>query len=151
MFSLIALLTACSGCGGHGAPTAALRRSDAAPLIALARRIEHEGGCAQRRDIALLRRRTAELVDARRVPNELQHSLVRGVDTLVADAPLCVPAVPAATTTTAGTTTAPNVRTPPPPSAPPHGHEHHGPHHGPKHPKPEHDHGHGHGQDENQQ
>jgi len=91
-----------------------LARADAAQLTTLARRIPGEGACAQRRDIALLRGRTIVLVDARRVPPSLAGTLMRGVDALVADSPLCVTAVPATAT-----------KPPSPPKKHEHGHEHH--------------------------
>jgi hypothetical protein len=97
----------------------ALARADVAPLVALAHRIQHEGPCAQRRDIALLEQRAVHLVNSGRVPGELQDPLLSGVNALSADRPLCPPAVQPAATTTVG---------PPPPR--PHGHGHE------KHPKP---------------
>jgi hypothetical protein len=92
----------------------------------LAQRIAKEEPCAQRRDIARLQRRAIALVNAQRVPAELEDSLMSGVNALAADVRPCVPAVPPAPT-------------PPPPPPAQHGH---GP--GPKH---HHDHGHGHGKD----
>lgn len=113
-------LTVCSAltaCGAGEAKQPALSRGDAAQLTALANRIAGEGACAQRRDIDVLRRRVIVLVDARRVPPRLSGALMRGVDSLVADSPLCVSAVPPTA--------------PPPPKKHDHGDQHH--------------HGHGHG------
>lgn len=115
----VAAALAAAGCGG-GRGTPRLERSDAAPLIALAHRIPHEGACAQARDIALLRRRAIALVNARRVPAELQEPMMSGVTALGADAPVCLAKVsPAA---------------PSPPPTPPHQRK----------PEPHHEHGHGH-------
>ena len=111
-------LTACSSKQSAGP---ALARVDARPLVVLANRISGESACAQRRDIHLLQQRTLNLVNARRVPPELQDTLMSGVNALAADAPPCVPAVPVQTT-------------PSPPPAPP-VHDHH----------PHDKHGHGHG------
>lgn len=113
------MLTACSG--SPKAPT--LARADAQPLAALATRISHEGACAQRRDIQTLQQRAVSLVNARRVPEDLQEPLMSGVSALTADTPPCVPPVP--------------VQKTPPPAPKPHGH------HG--HPHGHHGHGHGEG------
>jgi hypothetical protein len=84
--------------------------------VTIARRIAGEGACAQRRDIGLLRRQTMVLVSSHRVPPALAGRLMRGVNSLVADTPLCVTAVPA-----------PKPKPPPPPKKHDHGHEqHHG-------------------------
>jgi hypothetical protein len=76
------------------------------------------------------------LVNARRVPPELQESLLSAVNALVADQPTCLPAVPAASTTTRETPAAPRPWKPHRPPAfrphPGHGHDH------------GHDHGRGH-------
>lgn len=126
--SRAAWLTACSavllaGCGGGGP---ALDRRDAASLIALAHRVPGEGACAQSRDIRVLRQRAIALVNAGRVPAELQEPLMSGVSALAEQMPICLPTVPAST--------------PSPPSSPsPHargkGQEKHG-------------HGHGHGKED---
>jgi hypothetical protein len=110
------LLTACSACGSHPAQPPTLARADAQPLIALAQRIAGENACAQQRDIPLLQHQAIALVNARRVPPELQDTFVSGVNALAADTPPCVPPVP--------------IAIPAPP--PPHGHEKHdhGKHHG---------------------
>jgi hypothetical protein len=131
MLSLLVSLTACSACGGHKAAAPALDRADARPLAALAQRIAGEGACAQRRDIQALQRRTLSLVNAGRVPAQLEDTLVSGVNGLTADTPPCVPAVPA-TTVSAPTPAAPRPHD--------HGHE---PHHDHGH-GPGHHHGHGH-------
>jgi hypothetical protein len=94
---LVVSLTACSalaGCGNTGHQSIA--RTDAAPLAALARKIAGEGPCAQRTDIATLRQRAYALVATRSIPSSLADSFVSGVNTLAADAPPCVPAVPPA-------------------------------------------------------
>jgi hypothetical protein len=111
------LLTACSACGSQRAQPPTLARADAQPLIVLAQRIAGEGACAQQRDIPLLQHRAIALVNARRVPPELQDTFISGVNALAADTPPCVPPVPVAT---------------PAPPPPPHGHEkhHHEKHHG---------------------
>jgi hypothetical protein len=85
---------------------------DARPLVALANRISNERACAQRRDIRLLQQRAVNLVNARRVPTDLQDPLMSGVNALAADTPPCVPAVPVQPTP------------PPAPAPPPHGHDH---------------------------
>jgi hypothetical protein len=116
-------LTACSGSGRQPA----IARADAAPLAALATRIAGEGACAQRRDIATLQQRAVSLVNARRVPAQLQEQLLSGVNALAADAPPCIPSVPVETTP---------VSPPPKPKPRPHGHApppHHGHDHGPGH------------------
>jgi len=76
-----------AGCGGGGAPR--LAHADAAPLIALAHRIAHEPSCAQAHDIARLRKRAIALVNAHRVPDELQEPMMSGVAALAAEAPRC--------------------------------------------------------------
>ena len=95
---------ALAGCGGGGGGPH-LSRPDAAPLIRLADRIAHEAPCAQARDIRALSRLRTTLINARKVPPELQDPLSSGVNALDALTPPCLPAVPAATVTT--TTTAP--------------------------------------------
>jgi len=112
-----------AGCGGD---RPRLARADAAPLIALSKRIASEGRCAQARDIRALHRRTIALVDARRVPSRLQQTLISGVDQLASQAPVCVPRV------------VPVAVEPVAPSRPSPRHEHEKPKHHGKH------HGHGH-------
>jgi hypothetical protein len=84
-------LTACSalvaGCGASHGPK--LAHADGAALIALARRISGEDACAQRRDIARLRSRAIALVNAGRVPAELQEPLISAVGALAALQPAC--------------------------------------------------------------
>jgi hypothetical protein len=109
-----------------------MARADVAPLIRLADRISHEGPCAQARDIGLLHREHAVLVGARRIPRELAGSLSAGVDALVAQMPVCVPAV-------ARSVPAPPPPPPPPPPQPEERKAEHGHGHG--------EHGHGHGHD----
>jgi hypothetical protein len=120
------LVLACAvvgGCGGQSAEQR-LSRADAAPLIALADRIAHEGPCAQARDIRALSTRRLALANAHRIPDRLAASLSAGVQALVVETPACLPAVPAATV-------------PSPPAAEPDD--------GRLEPEPEHKHGHGHG------
>jgi hypothetical protein len=103
----IALLAAAAvllaGCGGGGGPH--LARQDAAQLIALADRISREAPCAQARDIRALSALTISLINADKVPAELQEPLSSGANALVAQTPACRPSVPAATVTP--TTTVP--------------------------------------------
>jgi hypothetical protein len=132
-----ALLLVAAGCGS-GASRPRLDHADAAALIALSGRIAGEGACAQARDIPKLKTRAFALVNARRVPAELQEPLISGVNALVAEQPVCLPSVPASATTPAVTAPAPPAAKPKPHGHPPH--PHHEPHdhdHGP--------HGHGHG------
>ena len=93
-----------------------MARQDAAPLITLADRIAREAPCAQARDIRALDAHRIVLVNAHRIPPALQESLSSGVNALVAQIPVCLPPVPAATVA--------------PPIAPEHGkkprHDHHG-------------------------
>ena len=81
---------ALAGCGGGDRPH--LARADAAPLIALSKRIASEGRCAQARDIRALRQRTVALVNARRVPGGLRgESAQRRQPARLPDAGLCPP------------------------------------------------------------
>jgi hypothetical protein len=77
-----------AGCGGDRPH---LARADAAPLIALSKRIAHEDRCGQARDIPKLQARTIALVNARRVPATLQETLLSGVNQLASQAPVCLP------------------------------------------------------------
>jgi hypothetical protein len=115
-----AALAGCGGGSGDAGPR--LARADAAPLIALAHRIGHEGACAQARDIRALARRANRLVASRRVPGALAAPLDAGVRALTRQAPACVPRVAPA----------------PAPAAPP-----------PPRPRKPHGHGHGHGEGDN--
>jgi hypothetical protein len=111
-----AALAGCGGGSGDAGPR--LARADAAPLIALAHRIGHEGACAQARDIRELGSRAIALVNAQKVPAELTESLMSGVNALAEQTPPCVPPVKPA---------------PPQPTPPPakhHGHDDHGKHRG---------------------
>jgi hypothetical protein len=116
-----------AGCGGGDAPT--LARSDAAPLIALSKRIPGEDRCAQARDIRALHTRAVALVNARRVPAKLQETLISGVNQLAAQAPVCVPHV----SPVAIEPTAPTVTVPDPVPRRGHGHGHKPKHHGKSH------------------
>jgi hypothetical protein len=127
-----AVLLVAAGCGS-GASQPRLEHADAAALIDLTGRIAGEGACAQARDIPKLKSRAIALVNDRRVPDELQEPLISGVNALVAEQPVCLPSVPASSTTPAVTAPVPPAAKPKPKR--PHGHGH--PH--PKH------HGHGHG------
>jgi hypothetical protein len=120
---LAASLTACSaiavGCGSSGGPK--LERADGSELIALAHQIAGEGACAQARDIPRLRAKAVALVNAGKVPAELQEPLLSAVNALGAEQPLCLPTV---------TTTKPTP-TPSPPGREKHrGHGKHGKKHG---------------------
>lgn len=88
-------LTVCSalaaGCGSDSGPK--LGHADGAALIALAHRIAGEGACAQAQDIPRLHARTIALVNAGRVPAELQEPLMSAVGALAAQQPLCLPTV----------------------------------------------------------
>jgi hypothetical protein len=80
------LLTACSallvvGCGGKSVPK--LAHADAAPLIALAHRIAHEGNRGQARDIPRLQSRVIALINTGRVPADLQEPLSSAANGLV--------------------------------------------------------------------
>jgi hypothetical protein len=76
-----------------------MARQDAAPLIQLTDKISREGACAQARDIRALSVLRTKLVNAHKVPSALQEPLSSGVNALVVQTPLCLPAVPAATVT----------------------------------------------------
>jgi hypothetical protein len=88
-------LTACSaivaGCGSTKG--AKLEHADGAALIALSHRIAGEGPCAQARDIPRLRTKAIALVNAGKVPAELQEPLMSAVGALGAEQPLCLPTV----------------------------------------------------------
>jgi len=132
MLALLPLvLLALAGCGGDGG-TRLMARTDAAPLIRLADRIAHEGPCAQARDIRRLDHRSAALVTSRRIPPALAGSLSAGVDSLVEQMPVCLPAV------ARSTPAPPPAQAPPPPEAGEDKHDKHDRGHG---------HGQGHGQD----
>jgi hypothetical protein len=119
--ALAAATVALAGCGGAAQRTGPhLARADAAPLIALAHRIGHEGACAQARDIRKLTSQAVALVNARKVPAELAETFMSGVNALAEQTPPCLPPV----------TTTPAQKSPKPPPKP-HGHDHgHGKHHG---------------------
>ena len=112
MLSRAAWLTACSaallaGCGG-GTPK--LHRADGVSLAALAHRVPGEGACAQARDIRALRRRAIALVNAGRVPAELQEPLMSGVAALADQMPVCLRKVPASAPAPPPPTPAPSAR-----------------------------------------
>ncbi|HET7449563.1 MAG TPA: hypothetical protein VFJ78_03125 [Gaiellaceae bacterium] len=87
--SLAVSLTVCSalvaGCGSTGGPK--LEHSDGAALIRLAHRIGGEPRPARARDIARLQARAIALVNARRVPTDLQEPLLSAVNALAAGRP----------------------------------------------------------------
>jgi hypothetical protein len=74
-----------------------MARTDAAPLITLADKITHEGSCAQARDIRRLGALRIRLIQAHKIPPALQEPLSSGVNALVAQTPVCLPPVAAAT------------------------------------------------------
>jgi hypothetical protein len=84
-------LTVCSGfaagCGSTAGPR--LTHTDGTRLIELAQRIAAEGACAQARDIPRLRNRAVALVNAHRVPDELQEPLMSAIGALGAQEPKC--------------------------------------------------------------
>jgi hypothetical protein len=71
------------------------------------------------------------LVNARRVPEQLQDTLMSGVNALAADAPPCIPTVPVQTTP-APPTPRPSPHPKPHPRPRPHPHPHPHPPHGPR-------------------
>lgn len=116
-----------AGCGSATRPQ--LEHADAAGLSALAGRIASEGACAQVQDIPKLHARAVALVNARRVPQSLQEPLLSAVNALAAEQPVCLPSVPASSTTPTVTTPAPPFVHPRPPGHwpwPQHGHRGHG-------------------------
>ena len=80
--SLIVSLTVCSalvaGCGSDNRPK--LEHADGASLISLAHRIAGEGAAGRARDVPMLRDRTIALINARRVPANLQEPLLSMVN-----------------------------------------------------------------------
>jgi hypothetical protein len=82
--SLAVSLTVCSalvaGCGSSGGPK--LEHADGAALLSLTHRIATEGARGQARDIPRLRNRTIALINARKVPAELQEPLLSLVNAL---------------------------------------------------------------------
>lgn len=89
----VALLVGAVFLVGCGSSEPRLARTDAQPLIALARRIAHEGACAQVRDIVALQKQSLRLVNAGRVPAKLQEPFLSGVNALGEQKPACVPKV----------------------------------------------------------
>jgi hypothetical protein len=67
-----------AGCGSNNGPK--LERGDGAALIALAHRIAGEGARGRSRDIPRLRNRAIDLINARKVPAELQEPLLSMVN-----------------------------------------------------------------------
>jgi hypothetical protein len=80
--SLAVSLTVCSalvaGCGSDGGPK--LEHADGAALISLVHRIAGEGAAGRARDISRLRDRTIALINAKKVPAELQEPLLSKVN-----------------------------------------------------------------------
>jgi hypothetical protein len=153
---LLASLSASSllaGCGGGSQPPPRLSRVDAAPLVAIARRVVRDAprdGCAARSEIAALRARTRALVASGRVPLRLRAPLLAGVAAVAADAPACRPPQPQSQQQSqpSPAPAAPVTATPSPPSPRGRGHPHEHRGHGEGHGKAkEHGHGHGHGHD----
>ena len=87
--SLAVSITVCSalvtGCGSHGGPK--LDHADGAALAVLAHRIAGEPRSARARDIARLQARAIALVNARRIPTQLQEPLLSAVNALAAERP----------------------------------------------------------------
>jgi hypothetical protein len=87
--SLAVSLTVCSalvaGCGSNGGPK--LAHADGAALTNLVHRIAGESRPARTRDIGRLQARAIALVNARRVPAELQEPLLSAVNALTTGRP----------------------------------------------------------------
>ncbi|MGN6797543.1 MAG: hypothetical protein ACTHKS_05290 [Gaiellaceae bacterium] len=87
--SLAVWITVCSalvaGCGSGSGPK--LEHADGAALAALAHRIAGEPRSARARDIARLQARAIALVNARRVPPDLQEPFLSAVNALAAGRP----------------------------------------------------------------
>jgi hypothetical protein len=87
--SLAVSITVCSallaGCGSSNGPK--LEHADGAALAVIARRIADEPRSARARDIARLQARAIALVNARRVPAELQEPFLSAVNALAAGRP----------------------------------------------------------------
>lgn len=82
--SLAVSLTVCSalvaGCSSNGGPK--LAHADGTQLIVLAHRIAAESARGRARDIPRLRERTIALVNAGKVPADLQEPLLSAVNAL---------------------------------------------------------------------
>ncbi len=82
--SLAVSLTVCSAlvaaCGSGGGPK--LEHADGAALIVLVHRIAGEGVAGKARDIPELRDRTIALINAKKVPAELQEPLLSKVNAI---------------------------------------------------------------------
>jgi len=82
--SLAVSLTVCSallaGCGSNGGPK--LAHADGTSLIAVAHRIATEAAPGRARDIPHLRERAIALVNAGKVPADLQEPLLSAVNAL---------------------------------------------------------------------
>jgi hypothetical protein len=135
-----------AGCGGGSQPPPRLSQRDAAPLVAIARRVVRDAprdACAARSGIAALRARTRALVGSGRVPVRLRAPLLAGVAAVAVDAPTCPPPKPAQQPRAQPPPAAPVAAvTAPTPSGPGKGHDGEGEHNGEGK-----GHGHGHGHD----
>jgi urease gamma subunit len=82
--SLAVSLTVCSalvaGCGSHGGPK--LEHEDGVALISLVHRITNEGADGRARDIPELRDRAIALINAKKVPADLQEPLLSMVNAI---------------------------------------------------------------------
>jgi len=82
-------LTVCSvlaaGCGSGGGPK--LAHADGVALLSLTHRIAVERGSARAHDVSRLEARAIALVNARRVPKELQEPLLSAVNAIGAGRP----------------------------------------------------------------
>ena len=82
-------LTVCSvlaaGCGSGGGPK--LAHADGVALMSLTHRIAGERGSARAHDVSRLEARAIALVNARRVPKELQEPLLSAVNAIGAGRP----------------------------------------------------------------
>ena len=80
--SLAVSLTVCSallaGCGADHGPK--LQHGDGAALRSLAHRISGEGAAGRAQDIPKLRRRAIGLINAKRIPADLQEPLLSKVN-----------------------------------------------------------------------
>ena len=87
--SLAVSITVCSalvaGCGSGGGPK--LEHADGTALAVIAHRIAGEPRSSRARDIARLQARAIALVNARRVPAELQEPLLSAVNALAPGRP----------------------------------------------------------------
>ncbi|HEY1513857.1 MAG TPA: hypothetical protein VGF66_08885 [Gaiellaceae bacterium] len=76
------------GCGSGGGPK--LEHADGVALMSLTHRIAGERGSGRAHDVSRLEARAIALVNARRVPKELQEPLLSAVNALGAGRPQAV-------------------------------------------------------------